>query len=425
MARDHVSAVGKIVSKRSFWIAVVAVKYIATGGPAMPEVIPFGLCKSAVPDARSAIRAKLYSQPKWLELVRHASDDYVALALRYRASCREARLAECQLAAEVLATGRFRDGRLRPVDEPVVVQFWGLCAARFVLHANRSDCIDGGRDFESDCAGEALRALISYPSFVASNANDPGNASADLRTDTVLALTSGSHVWREWMVFCARPAGWIEPRDPGTNDRETLASFSDAERRTIMLYRAGGIADRGAVEPIVSRPKPTGSVSDDLLREDLWERRSWPQGVQSMSLEPKPICACDSCFGTDWDFVVLEWLQQSSPHEAEPEERPRSRRASIARRVQQKAASAQARRDRVRSVYREVGSNWRLGLARLAEVGFKVKSATWYADLKKIDLEEPGWRERDSNWNPNGTEEEFCEPRQLENKRGFSVRRLR
>ena len=73
----------------------------------MPEVIPFGLCKSAVPDARSAIRAKLYSQPKWLELVRHASDDYVALALRYRASCREARLAECQLAAEVLATGRF------------------------------------------------------------------------------------------------------------------------------------------------------------------------------------------------------------------------------------------------------------------------------------------------------------------------------
>ena len=192
-----------------------------------------------------------------------------------------------------------------------------------------------------------------------------------------------------------------------------------------MLYRAGGIADRGAVEPIVSRPKPTGSVSDDLLREDLWERRSWPQGVQSMSLEPKPIWACDSCFGTDWDFVVLEWLQQSSPHEAEPEERPRSRRASIARRVQQKAASAQARRDRVRSVYREVGSNWRLGLARLAEVGFKVKSATWYADLKKIDLEEPGWRERDSNWNPNGTEEEFCEPRQLENKRGFSVRRLR
>jgi hypothetical protein len=76
-------------------------------------------------------------------------------------------------------------------------------------------------------------------------------------------------------------------------------------------------------------------------------------------------------------------------------------------------------------VYRSTKRNWRLALKALAALDMKVSRSTWYADLKQLDLEVPGWRSRDSDQNQTGLDDENCDSLQRQNPQGFRSRRPR
>ncbi len=57
-----------------------------------------------------------------------------------------------------------------------------------------------------------------------------------------------------------------DPPDPWTNDVSELGRFSEEERRTICLFRLGGLADLGAVVRIVPEPSDTGAAANWIER---------------------------------------------------------------------------------------------------------------------------------------------------------------
>lgn len=63
------------------------------------------------------------------------------------------------------------------------------------------------------------------------------------------------------------------PADPHSLDRANLQRFSEADYRTIALHRLGGLADAGAVRPIVTEPVSTGDDVHDFVVHALWRSR--------------------------------------------------------------------------------------------------------------------------------------------------------
>ena len=366
---------------------------------------------SAPFDVRRSIRTVLLQHPHLLESVRGAFPGFAALDRRYREQLQAERDAKWRLAAEVLATGRFRDIKLKSTDDPIVVQFWGNCDVRFVRGAQGLDGMDRDPNIDSEHVAAALSALKVYPSLVVSNRIAYASSSTREHGEATSTHAPSSHVCAEWAVFCARPAGWCDPRDPGTTDLAVLQGFGDVDLRTIMLYWCGGIMDRGAVQPIVPRPASRTRTLEDLLLDENWESRSLPAVTEFMSPSPKPLGAFDSDSGEEWDRVVFDWLEQivipGAEHVVEPAAVSRSRRASKAPRDRQKAAEIEARRDHVRTVYhRSGGKDWRMGIKALAVFSFKVGKTSWYTDLKHLDAEDPGWRVRNSDRNPSGLDDD-------------------
>jgi hypothetical protein len=93
------------------------------------------------------------------------------------------------------------------------------------------------------------------------------------RSEEAAAIASGTHVSYTWRILVPIPADWKEPADPLSLARADLERFSDADYRTIALHHLGGLADVGALRPIVPRPRTTGDVLADASATLAWRFR--------------------------------------------------------------------------------------------------------------------------------------------------------
>ena len=88
----------------------------------------------------------------------------------------------------------------------------------------------------------------------------------------------------------SRPDDRQEPADPHSLDRADLERFPGADYRTIALHRLGGLADVGALRPIVPKPKDTGDMVRDVAVYVAWRARfsidddDWDQNQPPLSV---------------------------------------------------------------------------------------------------------------------------------------------
>lgn len=108
------------------------------------------------------------------------------------------------------------------------------------------------------------------------------------------ALAANTHVSFSWKIVVSRPDDWQEPADPHSVNRPHPERFAEADYRTIALYRLGGLADVGALRPIVPKPKDTGDMVRNAVAYAAWRVRfpidddHWDQDQPPLSIRALP-----------------------------------------------------------------------------------------------------------------------------------------
>jgi hypothetical protein len=101
-------------------------------------------------------------------------------------------------------------------------------------------------------------------------------------------VKDGRNVSFRWTIIVARPKDLHEPLSPHTLDRKSLSHFADEDYRIIALYWLGGLADLGAIRPIVPEPQATGDLVHDAAAHSAWRGR-FPSGRDpAHQSEPQP-----------------------------------------------------------------------------------------------------------------------------------------
>ncbi len=196
------------------------------------------------------------------DAIRAAFVGYIGLQERYERESLAKDDRERRLARELLARGLLFDPKARGNSPCLLVQVQGLCvvdlAERLGNYGN-GDAMP--RKLEREGAAAALAALDRSAIYQVGNTPDKQRKvmAAEFRT----SIAAKTHVEFGWKIVVSRPADWQEPADPKSLDRADLERFAEADFRTIALYRLGGLADVGALRPIVPKPKDT----DDMVRD--------------------------------------------------------------------------------------------------------------------------------------------------------------
>lgn len=210
----------------------------------------------------------------WLaEWFRRGFEGFLDLCARFHAE--EAGLweRERRLARELLAGGHLFDPACADNRPRLFVTVEGLCpatlAARLSKHRPGDKMPDNLRRAGSAAALAALDRDTEYW------ARDlPDDRRAAMAAEYRAAIDAGVHVDFQWRIVVARPEDWKEPADPQSLDRTDLERFAEPDYRTIVLYRLGGLADAGALRPIVPKPKVAGDGVRDTAAYAKWRSRS-------------------------------------------------------------------------------------------------------------------------------------------------------
>lgn len=121
------------------------------------------------------------------------------------------------------------------------------------------------------CAAAALEALDMESAYEPESG--PQRRRSDLAGVAGIPATSPTHELFTWRVPVAQPHDWHDHPDPRSLRVSQLEQFPESEYRTIALYRLGGLADAGALRPIVPRPKSTGNLVADAAAYAAWRSR--------------------------------------------------------------------------------------------------------------------------------------------------------
>jgi len=87
------------------------------------------------------------------------------------------------------------------------------------------------------------------------------------------AKHASAHVPFTWRIVVPLPDNWQEPNNPFSLERTDLERFSEADFRTIALFRLGALADVGNVRPLVAKPNETGDMERDFVAYAAWRSR--------------------------------------------------------------------------------------------------------------------------------------------------------
>jgi hypothetical protein len=206
------------------------------------------------------------------DAIRAALDDF----LRLRERCRREQTAmhnqERGLARDLLVKGFLSDPEEEDNTPCLFVPVRGLCPvvlADQLAKFNRP--LKMPRELELEGAKVALAAFDREEEYSADCGTDEQLAAISAHNRA--AIDAGTHVWFSWTIVVLRPGDWQHPPDPGSLDRVDLERFSHPDFLTIALHRLGGLADVGALRPIVPEPKDTGDRLHDLPRFFAWRGR--------------------------------------------------------------------------------------------------------------------------------------------------------
>lgn len=188
---------------------------------------------------------------------------FAALADRHEQQQNDLRRRGLLLARDVLLEGRLFDAGVTGGAPTLPVVIKGLCPADLAERLrSHSSGVTMPSDLERAEAAAALAALDQGLAYRDPAASDETRRRIDAHVQSLVA--QGIHIEFRWAIEVRRPDDWCELADPYSLDAGGLKSFSDAEYRAIALYRMGGLADAGAVRPIVLEPAKTGDKVRDL-----------------------------------------------------------------------------------------------------------------------------------------------------------------
>jgi hypothetical protein len=332
-------------------------------------------------DAASRIRALLLARPDLADMLTLAFEQQVARVLRHARSGRPARLLELARAADVLHRGEFVDSSLKLGDPRLVVCVSGFAASK-----------DAGRvvgQSETERSSDTAQALRAIAAVVGRSKTDASTVGGGEKCNTLCT----------WTVVCRRPAGLTELEDPWTFDPESFACLPTKDQLMRILFWAAGIADRGSLCPWIPRPQSLDLSVEDLIRHDVWERRSQRLSVPCVALEPIPLSprgVRDQWM--DWDDVVLQTLErllalgQADSPDSSAAVQKGDRRAARSRR--DRRARASLRRNIIECGIRDGMSRDEI-MQSLAKWRVECSRSTYFADQKKILAGAPNRRSND------------------------------
>lgn len=206
------------------------------------------------------------------DAIRRAFTDYLTLGDRFRAERSALHERKLHLARELLANGCLFDRKCNDNEPCLMVRVEGLCpgslANRLARHGRGSAL---PRDLEQEGAAAALAALDRE--VICQARELPEKHREAMWAEYQASIAAGTHVGFTWRVIVVRPDDWQDPADPHSLDRENLERFTDSDFRTIALYWLGGLADVGAIRPIVPKPKGTGDLYRDVVPYAAWRAR--------------------------------------------------------------------------------------------------------------------------------------------------------
>jgi len=219
---------------------------------------------------RDRVRALARERPRFAGAIGAAFADYVRIRRAFLDEETAALLKKWELAREVLARGQLSDP---DVDHSrcFVVPFQGLCPAAVAerLSQHRRGAIPA--DLERKGAAAGLAAIDAVIECNTRELTREDKAAIEVRSRA--AIEVGTHVSFGWEIFVSRPGDWREPVNPGDMSRENLARLSEVDYRTVCFHRLGGLADVGAIRPIVPKPEAMADRLRDRELHRVWDSR--------------------------------------------------------------------------------------------------------------------------------------------------------
>lgn len=171
-------------------------------------------------------------------------------------------------------------------------------------------------ELEREGAAAALAALNRR--IVYDSRDTPSEQQDVMAAGYRAALEAKTHVEFRWEIVVLRPNDWKEPPNPGSLDRADLEQLSDADFHTISLHCLGGLADVGALRPIVPKPVDTGDKCHDAISYMDWLFRL-PIDRDDRDEEQPPLNV--RAFPPDVAEQMLEhvekWISDGCPKSAE------------------------------------------------------------------------------------------------------------
>jgi hypothetical protein len=221
---------------------------------------------------RARVRTLARNHGWFADAIRSAFAGYLGLGDRFQREKSAMHDRERRLARELLAKGWLFDPNARDNSPCLFVRVKELCpvalADRLGKHG-RGDAMP--RKLEREGAAAALASLDRDTIYQARDL--PEKKREAMAAEYRAAQAAKTHVSFWWMIVVSRPADWLEPAAPHSLDRADLERFNDADYRTIALHRLGGLADVGALRPIVPKPKDTRDMVRDVGAYVAWRFR--------------------------------------------------------------------------------------------------------------------------------------------------------
>lgn len=268
---------------------------------------------------QARIRALAREHGWFGDAIRAAFDDFLALWEQYLSEKLAVPERERQLARGVLAQGRLYDAKAKGDPDCILVLVNGLCPIELATALEKAGSSDSlPIDLNQRNAAAALAALNRQSIRQARDL--PAGEQASMAKQDKAALDAGTHKFVSWSIMVARPADWQEPVDPHHLSRAALSRLSDRDYLMLALHRLGGLADVGAIRPIVPKPEDTDDSDRDLWAYHVWrsrfpiDPRSEENDQPRLSPEVLPADVAEQLLSH-----VEMWVTEEAPKQADPQ----------------------------------------------------------------------------------------------------------
>jgi hypothetical protein len=220
---------------------------------------------------QTCVRELARKHPWLVDAIRTAFDDFQILHDRFMAEKAAMRDKERRLAREQLAKGWLCDPEAGDNNSCLFVRVEGLCPVALADRLGKHGEASLPKALERKSAAAALAALDRDSIYQAVDL--PEGKRDEMAAEYRAALDAKTHVEHRWRVTLRKPLDWREPADPHSLDRADLTRFTEPDLMTIALYRLGGLADVGELQPIVPEPVSTGNIAKDTRAHAAWRSR--------------------------------------------------------------------------------------------------------------------------------------------------------